>query len=125
MPNCLEDWNSVVNSEAMMKRFREYGVGWSEYIKAAVLRLQKKFSTQPLRGMDLTVAGNIPMAAGLSSSSSLIVGAAEAAVASNALKTFPAQLVTLCGEGEWFVGTRGGSADHAAVKMGSQGSVQS
>jgi N-acetylgalactosamine kinase len=118
-----EDWNSVVNSEALMKRFREYGVGWSEYIKAAVLRLQKKFSTQPLRGMDLTVAGNIPMAAGLSSSSSLIVGAAEAAVASNALKTFPAQLVTLCGEGEWFVGTRGGSADHAAVKMGSQGSV--
>jgi N-acetylgalactosamine kinase len=118
-----EDWNSVVTSEALMKRFREYGVGWSEYIKAAVLRLQKKFSTQPLRGMDLTVGGNIPMAAGLSSSSSLIVGAAEAAIASNALKTFPTQLVTLCGEGEWFVGTRGGSADHAAVKMGSQGSV--
>jgi len=59
----------------------------------------------------------------LSSSSSLIVGAAEAAVAANNLDTFPAQLVTLCGEGEWFVGTRGGSADHAAVKMGRQGSV--
>lgn len=118
-----EDWNSVVTSETLMKRFKEYGVGWSEYIKAAVLRLQKKFATRPLRGMDLVVAGNIPMAAGLSSSSSLIVGAAEAAIASNALKTFPAQLVTLCGEGEWFVGTRGGSADHAAVKMGCQGSV--
>ncbi len=118
-----EDWNSVVTSETLMKRFKEYGVGWSEYIKAAVLRLQKKFATRPLRGMDLIVAGNIPMAAGLSSSSSLIVGAAEAAIASNALKTFPAQLVTLCGEGEWFIGTRGGSADHAAVKMGCQGSV--
>jgi N-acetylgalactosamine kinase len=118
-----EDWNSVVNSEALMKRFREYGVHWSEYIKAAVLRLQKKFPTRPLHGMDVLVAGNIPMAAGLSSSSSLIVGAAEAAVAANNLDTFPAQLVTLCGEGEWFVGTRGGSADHAAVKMGRQGSV--
>ncbi|NMA43474.1 MAG: NTP transferase domain-containing protein [Oligosphaeraceae bacterium] len=118
-----EDWNSVVSSEALMKRFKEYGVDWSEYVKAAVLRLQKKFATEPLRGMDLVVAGNIPMAAGLSSSSSLIVGAAEAAVAVNALPTFPAQLVTLCGEGEWFVGTRGGSADHAAVKLGSQGSV--
>ncbi|MFA6931560.1 MAG: NTP transferase domain-containing protein, partial [Lentisphaeria bacterium] len=118
-----EDWNSVVASEALMKRFKEYGVDWSEYIKAAVLRLQKKFAMRPLRGMDLIVAGNIPMAAGLSSSSSLIVGAAEAAIAVNDLKTFPAQLVTLCGEGEWFVGTRGGSADHAAVKMGCQGSV--
>ncbi|MDY0176621.1 MAG: NTP transferase domain-containing protein [Lentisphaeria bacterium] len=118
-----EDWNSVVSSEALMQRFKEYGVDWSEYVKAAVLRLQKKFATEPLRGMDLVVAGNIPMAAGLSSSSSLIVGAAEAAVAVNALPTFPAQLVTLCGEGEWFVGTRGGNADHAAVKMGSQGSV--
>ncbi len=29
----------------------------------------------------------------------------------------------LCGEGEWFVGTRGGSADHAAVKMGQIGKV--
>jgi len=118
-----EDWNSVVASEALMKRFKEYGVDWSEYIKAAVLRLQKKFAMRPLRGMDLIIAGNIPMAAGLSSSSSLIVGAAEAAIAVNDLKTFPAQLVTLCGEGEWFVGTRGGSADHAAVKMGCQGSV--
>ncbi len=118
-----DDWNSVVNSETLMKRFREYGVHWSEYIKAAVLRLQKKFPTRPLHGMDVLVAGNIPMAAGLSSSSSLIVGAAEAAVAANNLDTFPAQLVTLCGEGEWFVGTRGGSADHAAVKMGRQGSV--
>jgi galactokinase len=31
--------------------------------------------------------------------------------------------VDLCGEGEWFVGTRGGSADHAAVKMGQRGKV--
>lgn len=118
-----DDWNSVVTSETLMKRFKEYGVDWSEYIKAAVLRLQKKFPIRPLCGMDLIIDGNIPMAAGLSSSSSLIVGAAEAAIACNDLKTFPAQLVTLCGEGEWFVGTRGGSADHAAVKMGCQGSV--
>jgi N-acetylgalactosamine kinase len=118
-----EDWNSVVNSPKLAKMISEYGVDWSQYVKAAILRLQKKFITRPLRGMDLFIGGNVPMAAGLSSSSSLIVGAAEAAVAVNRLDTFPSQLVTLCGEGEWFVGTRGGSADHAAVKMGRQGSV--
>jgi N-acetylgalactosamine kinase len=32
-------------------------------------------------------------------------------------------LVDLCGEGEWFVGTRGGAADHAAVKFGQKGKV--
>ncbi len=68
--------------------------------------------------MDIVVSGNIPLAAGLSSSSSLVVGAAEATIAINGLETFPAQFVDLCGEGEWFVGTRGGSADHAAIKLG-------
>ncbi|MBQ4107451.1 MAG: NTP transferase domain-containing protein [Lentisphaeria bacterium] len=118
-----EDWNSLVNSSKLAKMISEYGVDWTQYIKAAILRLQKKFSNRKLRGMDLIVGGNVPMAAGLSSSSSLVVGAAEAVVAVNRLDTFPAQIVTLCGEGEWFVGTRGGSADHAAVKMGQRGTV--
>lgn len=118
-----DDWTTLVNSPKLASLIREYGVDWTNYIKASILRLQKKFATRPLRGMDLFVSGNIPMAAGLSSSSSLVVGAAEATVATSNLDTFPAQLVTLCGESEWFVGTRGGSADHAAVKMGSCGNV--
>ena len=118
-----DDWNTLVNSPKLASLIREYGVDWTSYIKAAILRLQKKFVSRPLRGMDLFVSGNVPMAAGLSSSSSLVVGAAEATVAVSGLDTFPAQLITLCGESEWFVGTRGGSADHAAVKMGSCGNV--
>ena len=73
--------------------------------------------------MDIVVSGNIPPAAGLSSSSSLVVGVAEATIALNRLETFPAQFVDLCGEGEWFVGTRGGSADHAAIRLGRKGNV--
>lgn len=118
-----DDWLSLVNSDKLANLISNYGVDWSDYVKAAVLRLQKKFTHQPLRGMDLLVSGNVPMAAGLSSSSSLVVGTAEAVVAVNQLDTFPSQLVTLCGEGEWFVGTRGGSADHAAVKLGQKGKV--
>jgi N-acetylgalactosamine kinase len=118
-----DDWLSLVNSEKVSRMVHTYGGDWAQYIKAAVLRLQKKFRTDKLCGMDLVVSGNIPIAAGLSSSSSLVVGAAEATVTLNQLDTFPAQLVDLCGEGEWFVGTRGGAADHAAVKFGQRGKV--
>ncbi len=118
-----DDWISLVNSEKVSRLAHSYGGDWAQYVKAAVLRLQKKFVTRGLRGADLIVAGNIPVAAGLSSSSALVVGAAEAMVAVNKLDTFPNQLVDLCGEGEWFVGTRGGSADHAAIKLGQRGKV--
>ena len=118
-----KDWNALVTSDKLKKMIREYGVDWSNYIQAAVLRLQKHFPNTPLRGMDMFIGGNVPMAAGLSSSSSLLVGAAEAVVAINNLSIPPDQLVNLCGEGEWFVGTCGGSADHAAVKLGQRGGV--
>ena len=118
-----DDWLSLVNSEKLNDMINTYGVDWSNYIQAPILRLQKKFPHRKLRGMDIVVWGNIPMAAGLSSSSSIVVGTAQAVVAANKLNTFPAQLVTLCGEGEWFVGTRGGSADHAAVMLGERGKV--
>ena len=118
-----DDWMSLVNSEKACDMAVEAGGDWAQYVKAAVLRLQKKFVTQRLRGVDMVVQGNIPIAAGLSSSSALVVAAAEAMIAVNQLDTFPAQFVDLCGEGEWFVGTRGGSADHAAIKMGEKGKV--
>jgi N-acetylgalactosamine kinase len=118
-----DDWLLLVDSEKVSRMVHTCGGDWAQYIKAAVLRLQKKFRTDKLRGMDLVVSGNIPIAAGLSSSSTLVVGAAEATVTVNGLNTFPAQLVDLCGEGEWFVGTRGGAADHAAVKFGRRGKV--
>jgi len=118
-----DDWLSLINSDKVSEMVRTTGGDWSQYFKAAILRLQKKFPHLRLRGMDLVVSGNIPPAAGLSSSSSLVVAAAESTIAVNQLDVFPAQFVDLCGEGEWFVGTRGGSADHAAVKLGRRGKV--
>ncbi len=118
-----DDWISLINSEKVSHLVLQAGGDWSQYVKAAALRLQKKFSDQRLCGVDLVVGGNIPIAAGLSSSSALVVTAAEALVAVNRLNTFPSQFVDLCGQGEWFVGTRGGSADHAAIKYGQPGKV--
>jgi N-acetylgalactosamine kinase len=113
-----DDWISLINSEKVSHLVLSAGGDWSQYVKAAALRLQKKFAAQRLCGMDMVVSGNIPIAAGLSSSSALVVATAEAMAAVNRLNTFPSQFVDLCGQGEWFVGTRGGSADHAAIKYG-------
>jgi N-acetylgalactosamine kinase len=118
-----DDWMSLVDSDQVREMVDTAAGDWSQYVRAAVLRLQKRFPTSKLRGMDLVVMGNIPIAAGLSSSSALVVASAEATVATNGLDILPAQFVDLCGEGEWFVGTRGGSADHAAMKFGQKGKV--
>jgi len=52
-----------------------------------------------------------------------VVATAEAVVALNDLQLDKQKFVDLCGEGEWFVGTRGGHADHAAMKMARKGHV--
>jgi N-acetylgalactosamine kinase len=91
---------------------------WSNYIRAAALRLQDHFGSRPLRGMNLLVTGNIPIAAGLSSSSALVVAACEALCWVNDLALSNEQKALLCGEGEWYIGTRGGAGDHAAMIFG-------
>ena len=60
---------------------------------------------------------NIPAAGGLSSSSALVVAAADALVELNALNVGVQEFVDLCGEGEWFAGRRGSNVDHAAIKF--------
>jgi N-acetylgalactosamine kinase len=118
-----DDWLSLVNSEPVRQMVAEASGDWAQYIRAAVLRLQKHYPQVKLRGLDLVVHGSVPVAAGLSSSSALVVATAEAVAALNGLDVRPRQLVDLCGEGEWFVGTRGGAADHAAMKFGRRDAV--
>lgn len=114
------DWMAFVDSEYVGSMPKG---DWSQYIKASTLRLQAYFNDRKLKGMNIAVSGDIPIAAGLSSSSALVVTTAETVVALNELQLDDQKFVDLCGEGEWFVGTRGGHADHAAMKMGKRGRV--
>ncbi|NQT50831.1 hypothetical protein HQ576_02205, partial [bacterium] len=118
-----DDWLTAINSEKVIRMVQEAGGDWANYIKAAALRLQERFRTRRVRGMNLMVNGNIPMGAGLSSSSAIVVAAAEAICEVNGLSITAQQFVDLCGEGEWFVGTRGGSGDHAAIKLSRRGAI--
>ncbi len=117
------DWIDFVNSQAVREHLAAGPGDWSHYARAPMLRLQHEARGVRLKGMDCMVTGNIPMAAGLSSSSALVVAFAEATVALNRLNVVMRDFVDLCGEGEWFVGSRGGSADHAAIRASRIGHV--
>ncbi|MHA1734472.1 MAG: NTP transferase domain-containing protein [Promethearchaeota archaeon] len=118
-----DDWFEFLNKQETVSSVRDPRGDWGNYLKAAILRLQFFNKKAKLRGMNCVVHGDIPPAAGLSSSSALIVAIAEAIVALNGLDIEVREFIDLCGEGEWFVGTRGGSSDHAAIKCSLQGCV--
>ena len=108
-------WLSYLGADAVKTRLADSRGDWSNYIKAAVLRFQAA-TDLPFCGMDIFADGTVPPAAGLSSSSSLVVATAEAVVALNVMNLSKQRFVELCGEGEWYVGSRGGCGDHAAMK---------
>ena len=118
-----DDWQRVIDGPRLQRLLEAARGDWANYVKAAILRLQELFRDRRLRGLDMMVSGDIPMGAGLSSSSALVVATAEAVRLFNRLPVSAQRLVSLCGEGEWFVGTRGGAADHAAIKLSRRGCV--
>ena len=116
-------WMDFISSYTVNQFLSVSRGDWSNYARAAVLRLQHAYPRRRLRGMDCVVWGDIPLGAGLSSSSALVVAMAEASVALNQLALSTRQFVDLCGEGEWFVGSRGGIADQAAIRGGEKDKV--
>ncbi len=98
------------------------GGSWENYCKAAVSGLNAHFHVKKFRGMDMLVGGSIPMSAGLSSSSALVVACALAYLRVLG-KTLGAdisrlELAALMAESEQYVGTRGGGMDQAIILLG-------
>jgi len=52
-----------------------------------------------------------------------VVATLQAAIALNNFELTSQQFIDLCGEGEWFVGSRGGAGDHAAIYLGQRGKI--
>jgi N-acetylgalactosamine kinase len=124
----IENWDTWCHNE-FEKRKNDPSVSWSNYIRAAVLYIQHlntkdDGSFEPaINGMNMMVYGNIPRAAGLSSSSALVMITAEAVIRINSLGIKPADFVEHWGFAEWYVGTRGGCSDHAAIIYGKARSI--
>jgi N-acetylgalactosamine kinase len=104
---------------------------WGNYCKAAVQGLldhyrQKRRGAERFRGFEATIDGDIPIAAGMSSSSALVVLCALIFLSSNRLDLHTTaegllELADLLAGAERYVGTQGGGMDQAISLMGASG----
>jgi galactokinase len=122
------------NIEAERFAAREFDAGatipagplgdWGNYVKAAAQAIYVH-SQGALHGMDVLVAGadplGAPRAAGLSSSSALLVVTALALCHTNEIALSGVALARLCSEAEWYVGTRGGIMDQFISVLAQRG----
>jgi galactokinase len=86
---------------------------WSNYARAAAQTLVQRFPD--LLGLDAHVESDLPIAAGLSSSSALVVAMALAILHANHVSVAPLELMDLLARGERYVGTAGGGMDQAII----------
>lgn len=92
---------------------------WENYLRAAAQAIAGKWGV--MRGMDATIEADLPAAAGLSSSSALIVAVTLALLRANRREASFEELMEILPDGEQFVGTRGGGMDHAASLASREG----
>lgn len=106
---------------------------WGNYCKAGVQamtaraegaagpRAEEGIPGPEYRGMDVLLCGRIPPAAGLSSSSALVVVSGLMYCTVNGLNVPYPELAGILAEGEQYVGTKGGGMDQAASLLSEKG----
>ncbi|MHC4398068.1 MAG: galactokinase family protein [Planctomycetota bacterium] len=78
-------------------------------------------------GADFLLDSDLPPSSGLASSSAVVILATDFFLHSNpkGVEDLSAEeRLELYGNGEWYIGTRGGTGDHAAIKLCRRGAVQ-
>lgn len=125
----IEDWEAWTR-ERYAERAKAGTAGdWSDYVKAALLYYRNRCkglagqAEVNIPGMDLIFGSIVPAAAGLSSSSAMVVAAFLAVLHATGGKVEREALIDWCGDAEWYVGTRGGKGDHASIICGEPASV--
>lgn len=116
-------WSRAIESEELKEELSRMKGDWINYIKAGVLKMQDQHRDIKFKGFNAVVYGDIPIGSGLSSSSALVVASAKSILRVNGIASPPRDFILCCGEGEWYVGTRGGHGDHAAMEFGVKGNV--
>jgi galactokinase len=86
---------------------------WVNYVRAAAKAVGDRWGIG--HGISAQVTSDLPAAAGLSSSSALLVAFVLALLRANRITASFEELMEVLPEAEYFVGTRGGGMDHAAV----------
>jgi galactokinase len=92
---------------------------WGNYAKCAAQELRKRYRIA--HGIEAAIHGDIPSAAGLSSSSAMVVAITLALVHANELDVDRTTLMSLTAEAERYVGTHSGGMDQAISLGGRRG----
>jgi galactokinase len=85
---------------------------WENYLRAAAQVVDRRWGIGC--GVDAEVTSDLPPAAGLSSSTALLVAFTLGLLDANGIQAGFQELMEVLPNGEQFVGTRGGGMDHAA-----------
>ena len=123
----VEDWDHWTIQQYESRLAAGTQADWSNYVRAGVLYLQYVHTsrdgafTPPLKGMNVFVTGTVRPGSGLSSSSSIVMACMEACIYINDLDLTDHEIVDAAHMAEWYVGTRGGGGDHAAIKFSRHG----
>ena len=140
----LQVIDALAKSESVLLDTRQLipYAGWRHYVEIAVDRLARNFHGAAL-GADIAFASDLPRAAGMSSSSALIVGTAAALIRLSGIRDhaeWRANIRSPVDEAGYYaciengrtfgsltgnagVGTHGGSEDHAAMVCGEPGAM--
>lgn len=117
-----QNWLDYIENPAVVECVEKNRGHWVNYVKGATLRFQLE-SPSIFKGMDIMCLGTVPIAGGVSSSSSIVMATAELICEINNLSFELPTFIGLCGQSEWYVGSRGGAGDHAAIKCGTLDSI--
>jgi len=98
---------------------REPDGHWGNYVKASANELARRFAIW--RGLDGVLHSDIPVAAGLSSSSAIVVAAGLALAHINEVPVEERAFAELMADAERYTGTRGGAMDQAISLGGHKG----
>lgn len=107
----LEDRFGSVSFDAGSDIQPDTAGSWGNYPRAAAQALWRE--TGALSGIEGVVGSTVPVAAGLSSSSALVVANAKALLHANGRTVEPGRLMDLLAAGERYVGLHGGGMDQA------------
>jgi galactokinase len=92
---------------------------FGNYVKAAAQLVALRWGVGP--GFDGVVTSTLPAAAGLSSSSALLIAVSLALLEARGIAPRFSELMEVLPEGETYVGTHGGGMDHAICLGGRKG----
>lgn len=142
-------WSYELRTFELVEAIPRYAGGdWGNYVKAAAQAMVRHLASGPgghpadtlIRGFDGLIDSDLPLAAGLSSSSALVIASGLALLAANGLEISGlddagqaagtsrqaltrAQLAAHLAHAERYVGTAGGGMDHAVCLLARAGTA--